>query len=123
MSKVKEKKDVDYAEQAVPEEGRKGFVTMFMIMLGFTFFSASMWVGQQLAAGENFWEFLGSLILGGCILGLYTGLLGYVGAKTGLSMDLLARKAFLRYDQFYPDRLVWRRCGHVCHSGCQSVLR
>ena len=80
MSKVKEKKDVDYAEQAVPEEGRKGFVTMFMIMLGFTFFSASMWVGQQLAAGENFWEFLGSLILGGCILGLYTGLLGYVGA-------------------------------------------
>lgn len=75
MSNVKEKKDVDYAEQAVPEEGRKGFVTMFMIMLGFTFFSASMWVGQQLAAGENFWEFLGSLILGGCILGLYTGLL------------------------------------------------
>ena len=36
MSKVKEKKDVDYAEQAVPKEGRKGFVTMFMIMLGFT---------------------------------------------------------------------------------------
>ena len=28
------------------------------------------------------------------ILGIYTGLLGYVGAKTGLSMDLLARKAF-----------------------------
>ena len=44
--------DIDYAEQAVPEEGRKGFVTMFMIMLGFTFFSASMWVGQQLAAGD-----------------------------------------------------------------------
>ena len=49
MSNVKEKKDVDYAEQAVPEEGRKGFVTMFMIMLGFTFFSASMWVGQEIA--------------------------------------------------------------------------
>ena len=56
MSKVKEKKDVDYAEQAVPEEGRKGFVTMFMIMLGFTFFSASMWVGQA-AGGRR--EFLG----------------------------------------------------------------
>lgn len=39
--------DIDYADQAVPKEGRKGFLTMFMIMLGFTFFSASMWVGQQ----------------------------------------------------------------------------
>ena len=42
----------------------KGLVTMFMIMLGFTFFSASMWVGQQLAEGLDFWGFLGSLILG-----------------------------------------------------------
>ena len=29
--------DIDYADQAVPKEGRKGFLTMFMIMLGFTF--------------------------------------------------------------------------------------
>ncbi|MCC2188773.1 cytosine permease [Fusicatenibacter faecihominis] len=86
--------DIDYAEQAVPKESRKGFVSMFMIMLGFTFFSASMWVGQQLAEGLDFWGFLGSLILGGAILGAYTGLLAYVGAKTGLSMDLLAKKAF-----------------------------
>ena len=55
--------DIDYAEQAVPKESRKGFVSMFMIMLGFTFFSASMWVGQQLAEGLDFWGFLGSLIL------------------------------------------------------------
>ena len=56
--------DIDYAEQAVPKESRKGFVSMFMIMLGFTFFSASMWVGQQLAEGLDFWGFLGSLDFG-----------------------------------------------------------
>ena len=78
--------DIDYADQAVPKEGRKGFLTMFMIMLGFTFFSASMWVGQQMAAGLDFWGFIKSLLLGGAILGVYTGLLGYVGAKTGLAM-------------------------------------
>ena len=33
-----------------------------------------MWVGQQLADGLDFWGFLGSLILGGIILGIYTGL-------------------------------------------------
>ena len=38
--------DIDYADQAVPKEGRKGFLTMFMIMLGFTFFSASMWAAD-----------------------------------------------------------------------------
>ena len=91
---AKEKKDVDFAGKAVPSDSRKGLVTMFMIMLGFTFFSASMWAGQQMAEGLDFWGFLKSLVLGGAILGAYTGLLGYVGAKTGLSMDLMARKAF-----------------------------
>ena len=59
MKKETEQKvDIDYADRVVPEEGKKGFVTMFMIMLGFTFFSASMWAGQQLAAGLDFWGFL-----------------------------------------------------------------
>lgn len=46
--------DIDYAEAIVPKSARRGIVTMFMIMLGFTFFSASMWVGQQLADGLDF---------------------------------------------------------------------
>ena len=86
--------DIDYAEKSVPQSERRSLATMFMIMLGFTFFSASMWVGQELADGLDFSGFVISLILGGVILGLYTGLLGYVGAKTGMSLDLLARKAF-----------------------------
>lgn len=63
MEKEKKVKDVDFADSAVPSSARKNVVTMFMIMLGFTFFSASMWVGQQLADGLDFWGFLGSLIL------------------------------------------------------------
>ena len=86
--------DIDYAECAVPKYSRRGFVTMFMIMLGFTFFSASMWVGQEMAAGLDFWGFIKALLLGGAILGVYTGLLGYVGAETGLSLDLLSKRAF-----------------------------
>ena len=42
------KVDIDFAECAVPKWSRRRFVTMFMIMLGFTFFSASMWVGQEM---------------------------------------------------------------------------
>ena len=107
MKKETEQKvDIDYADRAVPEEGKKGFVTMFMIMLGFTFFSASMWAGQQLAAGLDFWGFLKSLLFGGAILGLYTGLLGYVGAKTGMSMDLLAQKAFGEKGSYLSSAMI-----------------
>ena len=81
------KVDIDFAECAVPKWSRRRFVTMFMIMLGFTFFSASMWVGQEMAAGLDFWGFIKALLLGGAILGIYT------------------------------DRMVWRRYCNVCNSG------
>lgn len=99
-------KDVDYADRAVPQTARRSQLTMFMIMLGFTFFSASMWVGQELAGGLDFWGFLGALLLGGCILGLYTGLLGYVGAQTGLSLDLLSQKAFGTKGSYLPSAMI-----------------
>lgn len=98
--------DIDYAENAVPATERRSFLTMFMIMLGFTFFSASMWVGQQLADGLDLTGFIGALIVGGAILALYTGLLGYVGAKTGLSLDLLARKAFGTKGSYLPSAMI-----------------
>ncbi len=100
------KKDVDFADRAVPAENRKGMLTMFMVMLGFTFFSASMWVGQELAEGLDFWGFLRSLLLGGIILGVYTGLLGYVGAKTGLSLDLLSQRAFGIKGSYLPSAMI-----------------
>ena len=98
--------DIDYAEKSVPQSERRSLVTMFMIMLGFTFFSASMWVGQELADGLDFSGFVISLILGGVILGLYTGLLGYVGAKTGMSLDLLVRKAFGIKGSYLPSAMI-----------------
>ena len=98
--------DIDYAENAVPRTERRSFLTMFMIMLGFTFFSASMWVGQQLADGLDLPGFIGALVVGGAILALYTGLLGYVGAKTGLSLDLLARKAFGTKGSYLPSAMI-----------------
>lgn len=106
MSKSNEKIDIDYAASAVPKESRRGLLTMFMIMLGFTFFSASMWVGQQLADGLDLFGFIKSLLLGGVILGLYTGLLGYVGAETGMSLDLLARKCFGKKGSYLPSAMI-----------------
>ena len=106
MNQAAETVDIDYADSAVPVQSRRGFVTMFMIMLGFTFFSASMWVGQEMAAGLDFWGFIKALLLGGVILGIYTGLLGYVGARTGLSMDLLAKRAFGEKGSYLSSAMI-----------------
>ncbi|MDO4483567.1 MAG: cytosine permease [Clostridia bacterium] len=98
--------DIDFAEAAVPQSSRRSVLTMFMIMLGFTFFSASMWTGQQLADSLDFGGFVKALLLGGLILGAYTGALGYVGARTGMSLDLLSRKAFGSKGSYLPSAMI-----------------
>ena len=98
--------DADYATSAVDRAGRKSNLSMFMVMLGFTFFSASMWVGQQLADGLNFTDFLWALLLGGLILAAYTGSLGYIGAESGLSLDMLARRSFGEKGSWLPSAMI-----------------
>ena len=100
------KPDVDFTSSKVTPEGRKSNLSMFMVMLGFTFFSASMWVGQQMATGLNFGQFIGALILGGIILGAYTGALGYIGAETGLTLDMLAHRSFGRKGSWLPSAMI-----------------
>ena len=98
--------DVDYTDRAVDRAGRKSDLSMFMVMLGFTFFSASMWVGQQLAAGLDWWGFIWALLLGGLILAAYTGSLGFIGAESGLSLDMLARRSFGTYGSYLPSAMI-----------------
>jgi len=98
--------DIDYSTTAVGQEARRSNLTMFMIMLGFTFFSASMWVGQQLGEGLDFYGFVQAMLLGGLVLGAYTGALGYIGAKSGLSFDLLSCRAFGQKGSWLPSAII-----------------
>jgi len=100
--------DLDYSLEAVPQDSseRKGFWGLFVVMLGFTFFSASMSVGANMANGLNFSDFVKAIMIGGIILSVYTGLLAYVGSATGLSMDLLARRSFGSIGSYLPSALI-----------------
>ena len=89
-----EKVNADYSLEAVPESARKGFWNMFFVMLGFTFFSASMSVGAKLGNGLDLSGFIWACVIGGVILSAYCGVLACIGASTGLNMDLLCRRAF-----------------------------
>ena len=86
--------DGDYSLEAVPAKARRGFWSMFVVMMGFTFFSASMSVGAKLGNGLDLGGFIWSVVIGGVILGAYTGCLAYIGCDTGLTLDLLAQRSF-----------------------------
>jgi cytosine permease len=98
--------DIDYSLEAVPQTARKGFWPMFVIMLGFTFFSASMSVGAKMANGLDLGQFVWAIMLGGIILGAYTGVLGYIGSKTGLSLDLLTHRSFGTIGSYLSSALI-----------------
>ena len=99
-------KDVDYSFEPVPGKARKGFLPMFFIMLGFTFFSASMSVGAKLGNGLDLGGFVWAVLIGGLILAAYTGTLGFIGSESGLSFDLLARRSFGRFGSYLPSAMI-----------------
>lgn len=100
------REDSEYAHEAVPQSARKGFWPLFAIMLGFTFFSASMSVGANLGNGLDLTGFIWAVFIGGTILGAYTGVLAFIGGSTGLSLDLLANRSFGTMGSLVPSSLI-----------------
>ncbi|UTW11387.1 cytosine permease [Marinobacterium rhizophilum] len=97
----------DYALTPVPEHSRRGLLSMSAVMLGFTFFAASMWTGGTLGQGFRLWPDLIIVILAGnLILGAYGALLGYAAAKTNLSTHILARYAFGSLGSKLPSMML-----------------
>lgn len=102
----KQKVDLDFSLEAVPQTHRNGFWRMLVVMLGFTFFSASMLSGGTLGLGLSMTQFIWIVLAGNLILGAYTGGLAYISAKTGLSTHLLARYAFGKKGSYLPSFLL-----------------
>ena len=98
--------DHDFAQAQVPESSRRGFWSMFVVMLGFTFFSSSMWTGAKLGAGLTFKNFWIAMLIGNLILGVYTSFLAWISSDSGLSVHLLARRAFGKNGSWLPSFLL-----------------
>ena len=121
-------KDHDFSFEAVPQNKRKSFVSMFFIMLGFTFFSASMSVGATLGNGLDLGNFIISVLTGSIILSIYTGFLGYMGCSTGLSFDRLSCNAFGTRGSYISSSVItltqigWFGVGVAMFSNCASEV-
>ncbi|MDF7671660.1 cytosine permease [Orbaceae bacterium ESL0721] len=98
--------DDNFSQEAVPESARKSTLSLAFIMLSLTFFSASMWAGGKLGTGLSFNQFFLALFVGNLLLGIYSAMLGYIGAKTGFSTHLLARFSFGLKGSWLPSFLL-----------------
>lgn len=92
--KQKQHEDHDFSLGVVAQSHKKGFLAMLVVMLGFTFFSASMLSGGTLGTSMDLKNFFIAVVIGNIILCVYTGLLAYIAGDTGLSTHLLARYSF-----------------------------
>lgn len=102
----KKHEDHDYSISPVANDGKKGFASMLVIMLGFTFYTGTMLTGGQLGTSLTFKTLLLVLVLGDLILGVYTALLSYISAKTSLSTHLLARYSFGLQGSYFASSIL-----------------
>ncbi|MCC8195167.1 MAG: cytosine permease [Deltaproteobacteria bacterium] len=97
----------DYAQTPVPAQERRSFFSISMVMLGYTFFAASMWTGGALGTGLRlFPDLVVTILAGNLILGVYGGLLGYAASSTNLSTHMLARYAFGSFGSKLPSFML-----------------
>lgn len=105
-AKVGKVVDSEHSLSAVDQGSRQGFFAVLVVMVGFTFFSPSMSAGGNLGIGLNMASFFIAMILGNAFLGLYTGVLAYIGQTTGLTLDLLARHSFGEKGSYLSSALI-----------------
>ncbi|RNF35247.1 cytosine permease [Paracoccus methylarcula] len=102
-----DQKSQDYPLSEVPQAARKSFGSLVVVLLGFTFFTATMFAGGRIGAAFPLWPDLVAIIVtGNLLLGAYVAVLGMIGARTGLNTALLSRFSFGRIGAKLPDLLL-----------------
>lgn len=102
----KQNENRDFEQSSIPANHRRGFWSMFVIMMGFTFFSASMWAGGNLGRGLSLNHFMLAVFAGNLILSVYTGLLAWIASRTKLSVHLLSHYVFGEKGSFIPSGVL-----------------
>ncbi|MEZ0117558.1 UNVERIFIED_ORG: cytosine permease [Heyndrickxia coagulans] len=88
----------DYALSRVPSSGRQSLWNITIVRVGSLATISQFILGASLGYGMNFWQAFWATMFGSVILEVISFLLGYAGAKEGMSTSLLSRwTGFGRY--------------------------
>ncbi|NCC49762.1 MAG: cytosine permease [Spartobacteria bacterium] len=97
----------DYPLTEIPLEARRGFWSNSIVLLGFTFFTATMFGGGSLGTGLKFWpDLVVTIITGNLLLGLYVAVLSLIAYRSGLNTVLMCRFSFGDWGSKWSDLLL-----------------
>ncbi len=84
----------DYPLSEVPRSERKGLLSISLLLLGFTFFTATIWAGASLGNAFSVKDLILAIIIGNLLLGIYSAALAHIACRSGLNSVLMARFCF-----------------------------
>lgn len=82
--------DPDYPVTPVPRHARKSFFSLAVVLLGFTVFTPTMLAGAEPGSAFALGDLLVVILLGSLVLRTYVAILGWIGARTGLTTVVMA---------------------------------
>jgi cytosine permease len=98
MDKDKTKKTISSDDNPLgemPYKKRQGMFSMMVVLLGFTFFTSTMFAGGRIGTHFVFWPDMVIIIcIGNLLLGIYVSLLSIIAQKTGYTTVVLSRYSF-----------------------------
>lgn len=86
--------DSDNAIHRVPDNQRKGFISIAAVAAGFCICMSGLYTGAAIAFGLSFKNAIIAAVIGNVILSLYGGAIGAAGAKEGVASAMLSRHSF-----------------------------
>ncbi|BCL73044.1 cytosine transporter [Vibrio nigripulchritudo MADA3029] len=98
--------DENFSLRPVPYYARKRTLALGLVLVGLTFFSASMQAGGVVWNGLSSSEFVWVVLIGNLMLATYAGVLGYIGSTTGLSTHLLTHFSFGHKGSWLPSLIL-----------------
>lgn len=96
----------DYPLTPVPASARKSLWSTAIVLLGFTFFTATMFGGARVGVAFPFSELIWVIIAGNLLLGTYAAVLGIAAQKSGLSTVVMARFSFGNMGSRWVDAVL-----------------
>lgn len=119
----------EYEHKPVPPVARRTLFSNVMVWIGFPMIITGAMTGSILVLGMGFRRALAAMIIGNLIMFGYVGLLGLLGARSGMNFGLIASRVFgtkevRRRFGLVVDAAAWlvrRSDGHYRCSGQQRL--
>jgi cytosine permease len=89
-----------------PREGRKGLLSISMVLFSFTFFTGTMFAGGKLGMAFDFVDMLWIAAIGNTLLAVYAAALAFIASRSGLNTVLMGRFCFGESGSRLSDSLL-----------------